>query len=337
MKVNAKSWKARGALALAGLLAGMLGSSVALSQNFPGAAAYPSAPVRILIGVSAGGLSDILARGLAQELGKIWRIAVIVENRTGASDILATGAVAKANPDGHTILQTATSTWMTNQFLRKSLPYDPDKDFVPVIGLVKTSSAIVVGQKNSISNLKDLIELARAKPGALFYGSFGVASSQHLDTLALNMAAGIRTEHVPYKGGADVIRALLARDLDFAFVGITPVLPMIKNGTIKALAYAGDQRAPVLPNVPTLVESGYHFDVGSWLAWFAPAGTPREIVDKIAADAARVLMTPDFRDKNVIGAGLDELHLAPGPTAALLAQTRKSFAARVAALDLKTE
>ena len=306
-----------------------LAASTAAAQGFP------SAPVRIVIGVSAGGLSDVLARGMAQELSKTWKQPVIIENRTGASDVLATSHVIKSAPDGHTILQTAAGTVMANEFLRKSLPYDHDRDLTPVAGVVRTNSLLIAGEKAPIRSVKELVDLAKAKPDSLFYGSFGIASTQHLLALELNQVAGMSTKHVPYKGGSDVIRALLSKDIHFSFTAITPSLPFVKSGEIKALGYAGERRWPGLPDVPTLRELGYNMRTASWLLWLVPAATPKEVVEKIAADASRVLQAPAFRERFIYGAGLDDLHTGPASTAELLAETRKSYAARVVELDLK--
>jgi tripartite-type tricarboxylate transporter receptor subunit TctC len=296
---------------------------------------FPSAPVRIVIGVSAGGLSDVLARGMAQELSKTWKQPVIIENRTGASDVLATSLVVKSAPDGHTVLQTAAGTVMANEFLRKSLPYDHDKDLAPVAGVVRTNSLLIAGEKAPIRSVRELVDLAKAKPDSLFYGSFGIASTQHLLALELSQLAGISTKHVPYKGGSDVIRALLSKDIHYSFTAITPSLPFVKSGEIKALGYAGERRWPGLPDVPTLRELGYNVRTASWLVWFVPSATPKEVIGKIAADASRVLQAPAFRDRFIYGAGLDDLHTGPAATAELLAETRRSYAARVVELELK--
>ena len=301
------------------------------------AQAFPSRPVRIVIWVPPGGVQDALTRAMAVELNKAWGQPVLVENRPGASGIIAGESVVKSAPDGHSIFQTDGITFNTNYFLRRSMPYDSVKDFAPVLGLVTTSDVLVAKLALPANNVRELVALAKSKPGALNYGSFGQGSAPHLDTEKLSLAAGITMTHVPYKGGGDIPKALLSGEIDFSFSGITGVLPLIRDGRIKALAFGGAQRSPALPDVPTLAESGYSFDTGGWFGWFVPAATPRAVIDKLAADASRVLAAPAFRDKYILAVGLEPLNLQAAQFADVVKDTREKYEALFKRVQIRLE
>jgi tripartite-type tricarboxylate transporter receptor subunit TctC len=316
---------------IAAAFLGVLVSCSAFAQ------AYPSKPVRIVIGVTAGGLSDTFARGLAGELSKIWGQSVIIENRPGASDVVAAEAVAKSAPDGYTLYQTNANVTMVNQFLRKNLPFDTSRDFIPVIGMVQTSDVLLVRPTLPVRSAQELAALARSKPGALNYGTFGIGSAAHLDAEKFNLAAGIRTQHIPYKGGADVMAALITGDVDFAFTGLTAAVPHIKSGKIRALAWGADKRSGAIPDVPTLRESGFDFDTGGWLALLAPTGVPAAIVEKVSADTGRVLEIPAFRDKFIFAAGLEPYNAPAKQFAERLRSDREKYAALFKKITLKLD
>jgi tripartite-type tricarboxylate transporter receptor subunit TctC len=302
------------------------------------ASAYPARPVRLIVAVPPGGLQDTLARAMALELGRSWNQSVVVENRVGANGIIAADLAAKAPADGYTVLQVDSVSHMTNPLLRSKLPYDPVRDFTPVIALVHVGNILVAHNELPAKNLQELIELARAKPGQLNYGSFGLGSSPHIDTEALSRAAGIQVTHIPYKGGPAVLQGLMGGEVAFSLTGLTPALPLIRQGRVRALAYGGLQRSTVLPDVPTLSESGLKgFDSSAWFGWIAPAGTPRAIVERIAADAGQVITQPEFRDKYIASLGQEVLNLQTGRFGELLASERDKFAARLKPLNLKLE
>ena len=307
------------------------GAAVVSAQSFP------AKPVRIIIGQPPGGLFDTLARGISQELAKLWGQAVIVENRPGATDAIATSAVAKAAPDGYTILLATSTNMNTAQFLRRNVPYDPVKDFIPVVGLAQTQQVLVVSNKVPAGNVKELVALARAKPGALNFGSWGVASAGHLDAEAFATVTGTRFTHVPYKGVADVMRALLAGEIDFAWTGLTAAIPLVRQGQLKGMGYTGKQRSRALPQVPTLAENGYQFVTGGLFTLYAPSGTPRTVIEKIAADAAQARETPAFREKYVFGTGMEEFPFQGEALAARLQESRESFHLRVKGLDIRLD
>jgi tripartite-type tricarboxylate transporter receptor subunit TctC len=303
------------------------------------AQSYPAKPVRVVVQTPPGGLQDGLARAIAQDLAKLWSQAVVVENRPGAGGIAAAESVARAAPDGHTLLQTDNISFLTNEFLRTAkLPYVLEKDFEPVSILVSAKNIAVGSPKLPATSMQQLVALAKQKPGQLNYGSFGIGSIVHIDVEALANDAGVKFNHVPYKGGAPLVQAVLANEIDFAMMGMTAAIPLIRQGRIKALAYGGLTRSPLFPDLPTLSESGFKgFDSGAWFCWLVPAGTPRAIVDRIAADAGRVISAPEFREKNVNGVGHELVNAHGSKMWEMLANDRKVFAARVKPLNLKLD
>ncbi len=308
------------------------------AQAVSPAEGFPSKPVRLIVPVPAGGLQDALARAVAQGVARIWGQSIVVENRAGASGIIAAELVAKSAPDGYTLLMTDNVTLMTNQFLRSNLPYDLARDFAPVIALTQTSNILVARPDFPPRTLPELVALARARPAELTYGSFGLGSSPHVDTEAFSALAGIKLTHVPYKGGVAILQGLMSGQLSFSLMGMTAAIPLIKQDRIRPIAYGGLRRSPVFPDVPTLSESGYRgFESSAWFGWLAPAATPAAIIERIAADAGRVISTAEFRDKYALATGHEVLNLPPAATAELLRADREKYAARLKALNFKLE
>ncbi|MSQ53313.1 MAG: tripartite tricarboxylate transporter substrate binding protein [Betaproteobacteria bacterium] len=301
------------------------------------AQSYPVKPVRIIIGVAAGGLSDNLARAIGGELSKVWGQSVLIENRVGASDIVAAEAVARSPADGYAIYQTNGTLTMVNALLRKNLPYDFDRDFAPVIGVVRTSDVLMVRNSLRVNSVAELVALARSKPGVLNYGSFGIGSAAHLDAEKFNVAASLRTTHVPYKGGADVAKALLTGEIDFSFNGLSSVLGLIRQGQARALAWGAPERSPAIPDVPTLKEAGFDFDTGGWLGFFVPSATPRAVTEKISSDTSRVLANPAFRDKFILGVGLEPLNLPLAQFGAMVRDTRSTYVSLFSKIEIKLQ
>lgn len=302
----------------------VLFSTCALGQPFP------SKPVKMVIPFPAGGLTDVLGRGLGNELGKMWGAPVIIENRPGANTIIAAEYAAKQPPDGYTLFMATDAALSSNQYLYSKLPYDPVKDFVPVVNLVTTTTVLIATPSLPANTLRELVALAKRKPGELTYGTFGLGSSTHIDTEAFSSLAGVKLTHVPYKGIADVIPAVISGQINMALSGVPPALGQIRSGKLKAIAFAGLKRSPLLPEVPTFHESGFaNFEVRAWFGLVAPAGTPRPAIDKIAADVAQVLAQAEFREKFVTGVGLDPLVQNPEQFAEFLRADREKYAARV--------
>jgi tripartite-type tricarboxylate transporter receptor subunit TctC len=315
--------------------------AAALLQIVPAvlhAQTYPSKPVRVVVTVAPGGLQDQLARGIAQALGAVWNQTVIVENRPGAGGVAAAEAVVRAAPDGYSILQTDNAWYLTNTFLRPNQPYNLEKDFAPAIMLVYAKNILVASTEFPAKNLQEIFALAKQKPGVYNYGSFGIGTINHIDTEALAAIAGVRFTHVPYKGGAPLLQAVLTHEIHFTLAGMTAAIPLIRQGRIRALAYGGLARSHVFPDVPTLSESGVKgFESSAWFAWAVPAATPRDIIDKIYNDTARVLATPEVREKFVLGPGHEPASLPGSKVLEFLAAEKPAFAARIKPLNLKLD
>jgi tripartite-type tricarboxylate transporter receptor subunit TctC len=325
---------------------GMLSAFAALTLSagasaWPGLAKaqapWPAAPVRIVVPFSAGGVTDNMARGIASELQKAWNQTVIVENRPGASTILGSQAVAKSPPDGYTILMANDPSLSSNQYLYSKLPYDPVKDFTPVINIAASITVLVGSPMLKASTLQEFIAEAKANPGKLTYGSFGPGSSTHLAMEAFAAQAGIKVNHIPYKGIADVVPALLSGQIDLGLSAVSPVLSLIRTNKLKALAYANPTRSPVMPDVPTFTEAGVPFSARAWFGFAAPAGTPRAIVEKIAADTHNIIVTPHFDKTYVSGVGLELIDQGPDAFAKFLETDRERWAEMVRRVNVKLD
>jgi tripartite-type tricarboxylate transporter receptor subunit TctC len=287
----------RQGLVLAAVIAalGATTASAALAQG------WPSKPVRVVVPFVAGGAVDTLARligvKVAAEIGQ----PVVVENRPGAGGNVAADAVAKSPPDGYTILQN-TNGQAISPAIYRSLPFDVVKDFVPVTQLVASQLVIAASPKLGATSLKELIALAKAKPGGLNYGMTGVGNPLHLTMEMLKLAAGIDLQAVPYKGDAAIFPALITGEIQVAVVPMATTLPQVAAGTVKALAVAGGKRSPALPEVPTVAEQGLPgFDSTSWQGWFVPAGTPRATVLAIREAVKKALAAPDVLERLKLG------------------------------------
>jgi tripartite-type tricarboxylate transporter receptor subunit TctC len=272
-------------------------AALALDPHSLHAQPYPSKPIRVIVPYAAGGAVDALARMLAAKLQDAVGQPVIVENRAGAGGNTGAAEVAKAPPDGYTILQN-TNGQAISPALYRSLPFDTLKDFIPVTQLVGTSTVLVATPKLPAKSAKELIALAKAKPGGLNYGMTGVGNSLHLTMEMFKRAAAIDLQAIPYRGDAPLNTALLAGEVDVAIVPIATIVPLIESGRVRALAVNSAQRSPVLPDVPTTSEDAIPgFEAAGWQGWFVPAGTPREVVALIQREAAKAINAPDMQER----------------------------------------
>lgn len=261
---------------------------------------YPSKPVRVVVGFAPGGANDILARLLSAELQQAWGQSFVVENRTGASGIIGIDFVAKSRPDGYTLLVMATGM-VVNPAMYASLPYDTLRDFEPVTMLCAYPFVLAVNPSVPAQSVKELIQLAKSRPGKLNYSSPG--STQQLAAELFKHQAGIELIHVPYKGSVDAINALFANDVQLSFLDPLATVSPVRSGKLRGLAVTSLQRSASLPELPTMIEAGVaDFEVMGWTSLFAPAGTPKPIVDKLYQQAARIVHMPDIRKKiNALG------------------------------------
>ena len=257
---------------------------------------YPTRQIEIVVPFVAGGTTDNITRMLAQRFSDAWQQTVIVSNRPGGGATIGTAAVAKAAPDGHTLLVT-TVAFATTPALQK-LPYDAAKDFAPVTELASLPLVLVVHPSVPATTLRELIALAKAEPGRLDYISAGAGTSTHLAAELFNAAAGVKLVHVPFKGNAEGMNALLGGHVKVYFAQSASVLQHVRAGTLRALAVTTQSRLPSLPDVPTIAELGFPgYEISTWQGMFAPAGTPKEVVAKISAEAAAMLNTPEVRQR----------------------------------------
>jgi len=260
-------------------------------------AAYPDRPIKLVVPFPAGGPTDIVARPLAQELGKALGESVVVENRGGAGGSIAADLVAKSSPDGYTLLMGTVGTNAINGALYSKLPYDVVKDFTPVALVASSPVVLVVNPKAPYKTLADYIAAARAKPGTVAFGSAGAGTPGHLTAEMFASAAHVKLQHVPYKGSAPAINDLLGFQIPSMFDPLQSQIAHIKAGTLHALAVSGTSRAPVLPNVPTFAESGVKgVESRAWWAIFGPAKMPPAVTARLRKEIGRILKSPQFHD-----------------------------------------
>ena len=302
------------------------------------AQAWPDKPVRIVVAYPPGGGIDVMARQVAEKLTARWGQAVLVENRPGANTIIAADAVAKASADGHTVLMTTDATFSINPHLYAKLPYDAERDFVPVTMLVLLQQLLVAHPSLPADNLADLIKLAKAKPGGIRYASYGSGSQPHLSGEMLKYKAGIDLLHVPYKGISLAVPAVMANEVELTFAGIATSMPQLKAGRIKAIAIGGARRSPLLPQVPTFAELGYpEVETHAWFGFFVPSKTPHEAVTRIYSDAGKILEEPEFRQKQLIDKGYEVVGSSPEEFAAYIRKDRESRGRAVKISGAKAE
>lgn len=274
------------------LVALALGSRISLAQSYPGKA------VRIVVNMTPGGGADFAARLIGQRLTEAWKQPVLIDNRGGAGGNIGADAVAKAAPDGYTLLVTPSGL-ASGPGLYRKLPFDPQKDFTPISQIYSGPLMLVVNAGVPAASAGELIALAKAKPGSLNYGHNGMDTTLYLTMELFKISAGIDILAIPYKGSSQVTTALVAGEVNAAFMSAESVLPHVKSGKVRALGVASRARLPVLPTVPTMAEAGIAGDLElpNWLGMFAPAGTPRDILELIQREVAKVLSMPEVRDR----------------------------------------
>jgi tripartite-type tricarboxylate transporter receptor subunit TctC len=282
--------------------------------------AYPSKPVRVIVTFPPGGTPDIYGRVMSAELQKIWNQSVVVENRTGAGGTIGTDYVAKAAPDGYTLLFAADASITIAPHLYSKLPYDPVRDFAPIVNVTTGPFVLMANPAFAPNNVKELIALVQTQPGKVSYASSGAGGQQHLAMEYIRTLAGsMDMIHVPYKGFGQGIADVLANQVPLIFGGITASIQFTQSGKLKALGVTSPKRAKALPNVPAIAEILPGFDIRAWYGFMAPAGTPREIVKKIHDDSVAVIKRPDFLER------LDRDGIEP------VANTPEEFAAQIKA------
>ena len=258
---------------------------------------YPTRPVRIVVPFAPGGPNDIIVRLVAQKLTETWSQPFVVENRPGAGGNIGTDFVAKAAPDGYTLLSVGPGSLIINPLIGK-VPYDTARDFAPVTLMARAPNALVAHPSLPAGSVKELIELARSQPGRVNYGSGGNGSTPHLAGAMFAAMAGVALTHVPYKGTAPATADLIGGQVQIAFLGIPSVLPHVKSGKLRVLAVTGKRRSPELPGVPTVDEAGVPgYELSPWYGLLAPAGTPRAVVVRLGDEVSRVVRASEMKEK----------------------------------------
>lgn len=277
---------------------GMAAVCVTAAPIVAAAQPYPNRPIHLVVGFPPGGINDIVARIVGQRMSEGLRQAVVVENRSGAGGTIGADWVAKAKPDGYTLLLGSVSNLAMAPSLYKTLPYDPTKDFAPVALVAAAPNIMVVHPDFPVHSVKDLIALAKQKPGTINYASAGVGTSNHLTVELLKVMANIDVVHVPFRGDGPAIAAVLAGQVPMMFPTLPVALPYIKSGKLRAIAVSSASRTPLLPEVPTVAQSGGlpEFAVSIWVGIVAPPGTPKEIVDKLNVEIQKTVAMPDIRE-----------------------------------------
>ncbi|MEI7565414.1 MAG: tripartite tricarboxylate transporter substrate binding protein [Burkholderiaceae bacterium] len=264
--------------------------TVALAQS-----PYPDKPVKIIVPFPPGGATDVVGRALAVRLSQLWKQQVLVENKPGAGGNIGADLVAKAPADGYTLLLASPAEITINPYLYAQMPFDPSRDFIPVARVASSPLVLVVNSKSAVKNMPELLQMIKTQGSKVNYASSGSGGPQHLAGELFQLMAGVSMTHIPYKGGAPAITDLLGGQVDLFFAGIPPALPHIIAGKLRPLAVTTLKRSPLLPQVPTVSESGFPgFNIENWQGIFVPRGTNNQIVDKIATDIGVIAAEKNF-------------------------------------------
>jgi len=314
----------------------VMAAALALCASLAFGQGFPNRPVKIIVPFTAGSATDILARTIGQKLSEMWGQPVIVENRAGAGGTIGAGIVAKSPPDGYTLM-VHSSAHAVNASMYPVLPYDTVKDFVELATLGGQPNVLVVAPSAGFKTTADLVAAAKKTPGALNYGSAGVGSGTHINAEKFKIVAGIDAVHIPYKGTPEAITDTMTGRVTYFFSPISAALPNIREGKLVALGVSTAKRSSALPNVPTIAEGGLPgFDYNLWVGLWAPAGTPQDIVDKINADVAKVLATPDVRER-LAALGAEPMVMTPAKFRKFMRDEMDDSAKVVKAANIKAQ
>ena len=293
--IGRRAWL-RGGVATLGVLAASVGPQTTSAQT-PSAQAWPQRQVTVVVPFTAGGTTDMFGRIFAQYMQEKYGKPFVVENKAGAGGTVGAASVAQATPDGHTLLVGTVSTHGIAPFVYKRPNYDAEKSFQPVSLFARLPNLLVVNPKLPINTFPEFVAYVKANPGKLSYGSSGVGASNHLAGEMVQTLTGAKMTHVPYRSSGDIMNAISGGHIDLAFDNMTLAWPTAEGGAVRAIAVTSKERSPTAPNVPAIAETVPGFDVPTWHGLFAPAGTPRAVVDQIAADVKRIYSQPDVIEK----------------------------------------
>jgi tripartite-type tricarboxylate transporter receptor subunit TctC len=303
------------------LLAALAGAPAAQAQS------YPMRTITLTVTAAAGGVTDVVARALGQRLAQAWGQQVVIENKGGAAHVVGAQSVAKAAPDGYSLLVAEAGTFTINPTLygNGKLPYDEEKDFIPITGIVRINQALLGHPSLPANDVRELIELARKTPGALTYGTAGIGSAPHMNMVLFESMAGVKLVPVHYRGAAPALTDVIAGHVNLMSVSVSLALPPFRTGQIKIFGVGSGKRMPPAADIPTVAESGLPgYEATTWFGLFATAGTPQPIVTKINAEVAEILADPQFREKFLAPQMFEPMASSPEEFADYIkAQTRK--------------
>jgi tripartite-type tricarboxylate transporter receptor subunit TctC len=312
---------------MARCLAALIGLGCLVAPTAAPAQSYPTRPVTIVVTAAAGGLTDLVARAIGQQLSEAWGKPVVIENKGGAGHNIGAASVAKAAPDGYTLMVSESGTFVSNPYLyaKDKLPYDPEKDFAPISGLAAYSQAVVAHPSFPARTVEDLIALAKNKPGEINYGTAGIGSAPHMNMALLENLAGIKLVPVHYRGAAPALTDLMGGHIKLMSVSMTLSLEPFRAGRINMLGVGSRRRLPQAPDVPTVAESGLPgYEAVSWVGLFTTGGTPADIVMKINAEVQRILADSAFRARFLAPQMLEPMSGSPDEFAAgIRSESRK--------------
>jgi tripartite-type tricarboxylate transporter receptor subunit TctC len=315
----------------------MVGMTVGMDRAAQ-AQTYPAKPIHIVVPFAPGGITDVVARALGQRLSEAWKQQVIVENRPTGAGIVGVDSVAKAAPDGHTLLVAADANFVTAPHTYSKLPYDAFKDFAPISGLGISPQALIVHPSVPANSFGELIELGKKKPGELNYGTFGIGTSGHLNIVLMESMTGAKFTPVHYRGATPALTDTIAGHIQMMIVSIGLVAQPWQAGQLKVLGFGSTARIERFPSVPTLAESGLPgYEAGSWYGLFAPAGTPRAIVDRLNAETQRIFSDPAFRDRVLAPSFIYSIASSPEQFAARIQSDSAKWGKVIREANIKVE
>lgn len=298
--------------------------------------AYPNRPIRMILPASPGGPVDVIARtvgaGLAETLGQ----PIVMDNRAGAGGIIGAEIVARGNPDGYTLMFAHSGPLAIESALHSKLTYHPLKDFAPVSLVASSPYALIVNPSTPAKSVKELVALAKSRPGKFNYASGGIGTGIHMAGELFNLAAGLKIVHVPYKGAGPSMAALMGGEVDMMFNGVSSALPHVKSGKLRALAISTTQRSSLLPDLPTVAESGLRYDTAGWYGLVAPARTPKAVTAKLQASLRRALDVPEMKER-LAAQGIDGIASTPEQLANFLREELDKWTRVVKAAGLKVD
>lgn len=318
------------------LFLAVLGAALPGHAGAQAAGAYPNRPIRLILPAAPGGPVDVIGRtvgtGLAEALGQ----SIVIDNRAGAGGIIGAEIVARGNPDGYTLMFAHSGPLAIEAALHSKLPYHPLKDFAPVSLVAASPYALIVSPASPAKSVKELVALAQSRPGKFHFASGGVGTGLHMAGELLNLAAGIRMIHVPYKGAGPGMTALMSGEVDTMFNGVSSALPHVKAGRLRALAVSSAQRSPLFPDLPTVAESGLKYETAGWYGLVAPARTPKAVTARVQASLHTALNSPQMKER-LSAQGVDGIASTPEQLAQHLRVELDKWAAVVKAAGLKAD